>query len=174
MRFSEVVLVVMCFCARACSQPRQPQEAQVPCFFIFGDSLVDNGNNNRIVTLARANYRPYGVDFPQGPTGRFTNGRTFVDVLGNQCTPLINFLFPIFIFCHCFYMKMLDTVWLMIPFIWKKKILLICLSCEILQPSFLVFQLTYHHMQEPADVHCWGESTMHLEQLASEMRLATI
>ncbi|KAK2966224.1 hypothetical protein RJ640_024237, partial [Escallonia rubra] len=48
--------------------------------FIFGDSLVDNGNNNAILTLARANYRPYGIDFPQGTTGRFTNGRTFVDL----------------------------------------------------------------------------------------------
>lgn len=61
--------------------PRQPEGQQVPCFFIFGDSLVDNGNNNGILTLARANYRPYGIDFPQGPTGRFTNGRTFVDAL---------------------------------------------------------------------------------------------
>ena len=58
------------------------QEPQVPALFIFGDSLVDNGNNNAILTLARANYRPYGIDFPQGTTGRFTNGRTYVDVLG--------------------------------------------------------------------------------------------
>ncbi|PIA47129.1 hypothetical protein AQUCO_01400079v1 [Aquilegia coerulea] len=62
----------------ACSQGPQPQ---VPCFYIFGDSLVDNGNNNRILTLARANYRPYGLDFPRGVTGRFTNGQTTVDVL---------------------------------------------------------------------------------------------
>ncbi|KAK3001105.1 hypothetical protein RJ639_021431 [Escallonia herrerae] len=47
-------------------------QPQVPCFFIFGDSLVDNGNNN-IVPLARANYRPYGIDFPAGPIGRFSN-----------------------------------------------------------------------------------------------------
>ncbi|KAH7568290.1 hypothetical protein JRO89_XS07G0272300 [Xanthoceras sorbifolium] len=59
----------------------QPQQTQVPCFFIFGDSLVDNGNNNRILTLARSNYRPYGIDFPEGATGRFTNGRTYVDAL---------------------------------------------------------------------------------------------
>ncbi|XP_047341383.1 GDSL esterase/lipase At1g33811-like [Impatiens glandulifera] len=59
----------------------QPQSQLAPCFFIFGDSLVDNGNNNAILSLARANYRPYGIDFPQGTTGRFTNGRTFVDVL---------------------------------------------------------------------------------------------
>ncbi|KAK1433383.1 hypothetical protein QVD17_10293 [Tagetes erecta] len=55
--------------------------SQVPGFFIFGDSLVDNGNNNGLLTLARANYRPYGIDFPQGASGRFTNGRTFVDAL---------------------------------------------------------------------------------------------
>ncbi|KAK6940348.1 GDSL lipase/esterase [Dillenia turbinata] len=60
---------------------QQQQDPQVPCLFIFGDSLVDNGNNNGLLTLARANYMPYGVDFPQGVTGRFTNGRTFVDAL---------------------------------------------------------------------------------------------
>ncbi|XP_052202722.1 GDSL esterase/lipase At1g33811 [Diospyros lotus] len=65
--------------ATACSQFQQ--QPQVPCFFIFGDSLVDNGNNNGILTLARANYMPYGIDFPQGTTGRFTNGRTYVDAL---------------------------------------------------------------------------------------------
>ncbi|KAL0310589.1 UNVERIFIED_CONTAM: GDSL esterase/lipase [Sesamum angustifolium] len=54
---------------------------QVPCFFIFGDSLVDNGNNNNIQSLAKANYLPYGIDFPRGPTGRFSNGKTTVDVI---------------------------------------------------------------------------------------------
>lgn len=55
---------------------------QVPCYFIFGDSLVDNGNNNNIQSLARANYLPYGIDYPDGPTGRFSNGKTTVDVIG--------------------------------------------------------------------------------------------
>ncbi|CAN0841162.1 GDSL esterase/lipase At1g29660 [Linum grandiflorum] len=50
-----------------------------PCYFIFGDSLADNGNNNMLNTIARVNYPPYGIDFPAGPTGRFTNGRTIVD-----------------------------------------------------------------------------------------------
>lgn len=58
----------------------QPQ-AQVPCYFIFGDSLVDNGNNNGLVSFARANYFPYGIDFG-GPTGRFSNGKTTVDEIG--------------------------------------------------------------------------------------------
>lgn len=57
-------------------------EPQVPCFFIFGDSLSDNGNNNPLSTDAKANYPPYGIDFPYGPTGRFCNGRTVVDFLG--------------------------------------------------------------------------------------------
>lgn len=55
---------------------------QVPCYFIFGDSLYDNGNNNDLVTEARANYPPYGIDFPDGPTGRFSNGRNIADVIG--------------------------------------------------------------------------------------------
>ncbi|KAL6198244.1 hypothetical protein ACLB2K_028036 [Fragaria x ananassa] len=55
---------------------------QVPCFFIFGDSLADNGNNNLLGTLAKVNYAPYGIDYPGGvPTGRFSNGKTTVDVL---------------------------------------------------------------------------------------------
>ncbi|XP_030944278.1 GDSL esterase/lipase At1g29670-like isoform X1 [Quercus lobata] len=54
---------------------------QVPCLFIFGDSLSDNGNNNNLVTRAKANYQPYGIDFPEGPTGRFTNGRNIGDII---------------------------------------------------------------------------------------------
>ncbi|KAL5577069.1 hypothetical protein UlMin_018768 [Ulmus minor] len=55
---------------------------EVPCYFIFGDSLVDDGNNNPLLSLAKVNYPPYGIDFPKGPTGRFTNGQTQADVLG--------------------------------------------------------------------------------------------
>lgn len=76
-----ILLSFLWLTAKACSQTQQ-QQPQVPCFYIFGDSLVDNGNNNGLLTLARANYMPYGIDFPQGATGRFTNGRTYVDILG--------------------------------------------------------------------------------------------
>ena len=56
---------------------------QVPCYFIFGDSLVDNGNNNFLNgSGVRADYLPYGVDFPLGPSGRFSNGRNVIDALG--------------------------------------------------------------------------------------------
>lgn len=56
--------------------------AQVPAMFAFGDSLIDAGNNNFISSIAKSNYYPYGIDFRGGPSGRFTNGRTFVDMLG--------------------------------------------------------------------------------------------
>lgn len=53
----------------------------VPANFVFGDSLVDAGNNNYIVSLSKANYIPNGIDFGK-PTGRYTNGRTIVDIIG--------------------------------------------------------------------------------------------
>lgn len=57
-------------------------EPQVPCLFIFGDSLIDNGNNNdKPFTIAKGNFLPYGIDFPDGPTGRLTNGKTAADVI---------------------------------------------------------------------------------------------
>ncbi|BFG26020.1 hypothetical protein CerSpe_122950 [Prunus speciosa] len=51
-------------------------EAKVPAIIVFGDSSVDSGNNNRISTLLKSNFKPYGRDFAGGqPTGRFSNGR---------------------------------------------------------------------------------------------------
>lgn len=58
-------------------------EQQVPCLFIMGDSLFDNGNNNNLFTTAKANYPPYGIDFPDGPTGRFTNGKNTADFIAD-------------------------------------------------------------------------------------------
>ncbi|KAL8228061.1 hypothetical protein R6Q57_015645 [Mikania cordata] len=55
---------------------------QVPCYFIFGDSWVDNGNNNKLDTRCKVNYSPYGIDFPEGHTGRFSNGRSSADIIG--------------------------------------------------------------------------------------------
>ncbi|XP_057513852.1 GDSL esterase/lipase At2g31540 [Actinidia eriantha] len=51
---------------------------------IFGDSLLDTGNNNFIPTLVKANYLPYGQDFPgRIPTGRFSNGKLMSDILAS-------------------------------------------------------------------------------------------
>ncbi|KAL4351525.1 hypothetical protein GQ457_06G034530 [Hibiscus cannabinus] len=56
---------------------------QFPAMFVMGDSLVDNGNNNGLSSLARSNYPPYGIDFQGGSTGRFCNGKTIIDFLGD-------------------------------------------------------------------------------------------
>ncbi|XP_057431867.1 GDSL esterase/lipase At1g71250-like [Lotus japonicus] len=58
------------------------QSARVPALFIFGDSLVDVGNNNFLNTMAKANFFPYGIDFNGGATGRFSNGRSLIDFIG--------------------------------------------------------------------------------------------
>lgn len=51
-------------------------------FFVFGDSLVDNGNNNYLATTARADSYPYGIDYPtRRPTGRFSNGLNIPDFI---------------------------------------------------------------------------------------------
>ncbi|CAM8887694.1 unnamed protein product [Rhodiola kirilowii] len=72
-------------------------DPQVPCYFVFGDSLADPGNNNVLVTQAKVNYSPYGVDFPNGKaTGRFTNGKTVVDFLA-RLLGFIDFI-PSFLF----------------------------------------------------------------------------
>ncbi|KAI3498617.1 hypothetical protein L1887_34394 [Cichorium endivia] len=68
-------------------------KSQVPCYFIFGDALVDVGNNNALVTVSKANYPPYGIDFPQGITGRFTNGETIADIIG-RLLGFVNFIQP--------------------------------------------------------------------------------
>ncbi|KAL0914049.1 hypothetical protein M5K25_017548 [Dendrobium thyrsiflorum] len=55
--------------------------------FVFGDSLVDAGNNNYLPTLSKADIRPNGIDFTASggqPTGRYTNGRTIADIVGEE------------------------------------------------------------------------------------------
>eukprot|EP01018_Ginkgo_biloba_P038529 Gb_24613 [translate_table: standard] len=75
-----VWLVAFLLCWKVSSQQEPPL---VPAMFVFADSLSDNGNNNHIPSLARANFPPYGIDFPSGVTGRFCNGRILVDILAN-------------------------------------------------------------------------------------------
>ncbi|MED6156205.1 hypothetical protein PIB30_012481 [Stylosanthes scabra] len=66
-------------------------------FFVFGDSLVDNGNNNYLATTARADAPPYGIDYPtRRATGRFSNGLNIPDfisqALGSE--PTLPYLSP--------------------------------------------------------------------------------
>ncbi|KAK4264184.1 hypothetical protein QN277_025393 [Acacia crassicarpa] len=54
--------------------------------FIFGDSLSDVGNNKLLSkSLAQASLPWYGIDFGNGlPNGRFSNGRTVADIIGDS------------------------------------------------------------------------------------------
>lgn len=55
---------------------------RVPAFIVFGDSIVDPGNNNVVKTTVKANFPPYGQDFPGSvPTGRFSNGKVPSDFI---------------------------------------------------------------------------------------------
>ncbi|XP_050231492.1 GDSL esterase/lipase 2-like [Mercurialis annua] len=50
--------------------------------FIFGDSLLDAGNNNYIKNpIGRVNFWPYGKTFFNYPTGRFSDGRIIPDFI---------------------------------------------------------------------------------------------
>ncbi|XP_010689974.2 GDSL esterase/lipase At5g22810 [Beta vulgaris subsp. vulgaris] len=52
----------------------------VPALFIFGDSVVDVGNNNNLHTIVKSDFLPYGRDFSyHQPTGRFCNGKLATD-----------------------------------------------------------------------------------------------
>ncbi|KAI3960649.1 hypothetical protein MKX01_003823, partial [Papaver californicum] len=52
-----------------------PPNVRVPAVLVFGDSIVDPGNNNHLVSVVKANFPPYGRDFMSGtPSGRFSNG----------------------------------------------------------------------------------------------------
>ncbi|XP_048560504.1 GDSL esterase/lipase At2g23540-like [Triticum urartu] len=84
------VAVVAVLCAAAVVRVRGEDtvdEDTPGASFIFGDSLVDAGNNNYLSTLSKADMNPNGIDFAASggtPTGRFTNGRTIADIIGEM------------------------------------------------------------------------------------------
>nr|XP_043608875.1 GDSL esterase/lipase At5g55050-like [Erigeron canadensis] len=58
----------------------------VPGIYMFGDSLVDVGNNNRLpISLLKASFPHNGIDYPTGKaTGRFSNGKNAADFLAEK------------------------------------------------------------------------------------------
>ncbi|XP_040383568.1 GDSL esterase/lipase At2g04570-like isoform X2 [Oryza brachyantha] len=68
-----ILLIAFLLCSAATA-------GDVPAIIVFGDSTVDAGNNNYILTVAKGNFPPYGRDFDGGvATGRFSNGRLVTD-----------------------------------------------------------------------------------------------
>ncbi|XP_022893073.1 GDSL esterase/lipase At5g33370-like [Olea europaea var. sylvestris] len=79
--FSALWIAFSLVLALSASAPR----ADARAFFVFGDSLVDNGNNNYLATSARADSPPYGIDYPtHRPTGRFSNGLNIPDIISER------------------------------------------------------------------------------------------
>ncbi|BAF10424.1 GDSL esterase/lipase At5g33370 [Oryza sativa Japonica Group] len=74
-----------------------PASHAARAFFVFGDSLVDNGNNNYLITSARADSPPYGIDTPDHrATGRFSNGKNMPDIISEHlgAEPVLPYLSP--------------------------------------------------------------------------------
>ncbi|XP_057747013.1 GDSL esterase/lipase At5g55050-like [Arachis stenosperma] len=63
-------------------------EAQnkTPIVYVFGDSLVDVGNNNYLaLSIERAALPHYGIDYPtKKPNGRFSNGKNAADFIAEK------------------------------------------------------------------------------------------
>ncbi|KAK2965375.1 hypothetical protein RJ640_024117 [Escallonia rubra] len=80
----------------------------VPALCIFGDSVVDAGNNNNLYTLVKANFPPYGRDFvTHRPTGRFCNGKLATDFTGNTFLTLTSVPLPLLLLLHSVSRKLL-------------------------------------------------------------------
>ncbi|KAG5068922.1 hypothetical protein JHK85_001299 [Glycine max] len=74
-----------------------PQAEAARAFFVFGDSLVDNGNNNFLATTARADSYPYGIDSAsRRASGRFSNGLNIPDLISEKIgsEPTLPYLSP--------------------------------------------------------------------------------
>ncbi|KAI7995413.1 GDSL esterase/lipase [Camellia lanceoleosa] len=72
-----------------------PMSKSAAALFVFGDSTVDADNNNYIHSAPRANFLPYGIDFSNIPTGRFTNGKTIADFIGIILLTTVNCTLPL-------------------------------------------------------------------------------
>ncbi|KAK3158461.1 hypothetical protein QOZ80_2AG0137530 [Eleusine coracana subsp. coracana] len=90
---ARLLISLVCVAAAA----NAPVASAARAFFVFGDSLVDNGNNNYLLTTARADAPPYGIDFPtHQATGRFSNGLNIPDIISEHlgAEPALPYLSP--------------------------------------------------------------------------------
>ncbi|KAJ1408767.1 SGNH hydrolase superfamily [Sesbania bispinosa] len=77
--YANVIVVFHSAVVTATSQPNNIN-ITVPAVIAFGDSMLDPGNNDYIITKVKANFKPYGRDFFEGkPTGRFSDGKILSD-----------------------------------------------------------------------------------------------
>ncbi|CAN6541498.1 unnamed protein product [Malus baccata var. baccata] len=79
------LIVIVLFFYNNAAAVNLPNNEKVPAVIVFGDSVVDPGNNNHISTIVKCNFAPYGRDFVgKRPTGRFSNGRVPSDMIAES------------------------------------------------------------------------------------------
>ncbi|XP_065880563.1 GDSL esterase/lipase EXL3-like [Euphorbia lathyris] len=62
-----------------------PENVKMPAVLVFGDSIVDAGNNNNLASVIKCNFEPYGINFRGGlPTGRFSDGKIPSDLIAEE------------------------------------------------------------------------------------------
>ncbi|KAJ7945763.1 GDSL esterase/lipase [Quillaja saponaria] len=96
-KMEKIFMPVFLICCLFFSAESCKDSNHVPALYVFGDSNVDAGNNNKLKTAFKANVTPYGIDYPGGLSasgGRLSNGFIFVDFfakwLGLQPPPAVN------------------------------------------------------------------------------------
>jgi len=79
------LFVVLFYIFEVTAKSQNYSKFAFPAVIVFGDSILDTGNNDYIETIMKADFKPYGRDFLGGkPTGRFSNGRIPSDFLGTS------------------------------------------------------------------------------------------
>ncbi|XP_071703401.1 GDSL esterase/lipase EXL3-like [Rutidosis leptorrhynchoides] len=77
-----IILLIFILSLGGSTRVTLPKNVHVPAVIAFGDSIVDQGANNNLNTILKANFAPYGKDFVAGqPSGRFTNNKTPADLI---------------------------------------------------------------------------------------------
>ncbi|EOA34855.1 hypothetical protein CARUB_v10022436mg [Capsella rubella] len=84
MKFQMLWLTLVLLAIEATSTA-QGKNTTIPALIVFGDSIMDTGNNNNLSTPLKCNFPPYGKDFPGGSaTGRFSDGRVPSDIIAEK------------------------------------------------------------------------------------------
>ncbi|KAE8646940.1 hypothetical protein Csa_020976 [Cucumis sativus] len=78
-------MIWLLFLSKPCTALEPKITRSFLSILIFGDSTVDTGNNNFISTIFKANYSPYGTDFPgHVATRRFSDGKLIPDMVASK------------------------------------------------------------------------------------------